>query len=102
MGVKTITRLPKIIGELFFGISGNNYLHDYLPKIPGELFLRPFQVILRFITCVEFFYYLKFLRNSKLFGGEIFRCIGRLHPPCLPLSCFVLFVALHECIMKVQ
>ena len=43
MGVKTITRLPKIIGELFFRISGNNYLHDYLPKIPGELFFGPFR-----------------------------------------------------------
>ena len=43
MGVKTITRLPKIIGELFFGFSGNNYLHDYLPKIPGELFFGPFR-----------------------------------------------------------
>ena len=43
MGVKTITRLPKMIGELFFGFSGNNYLYDYLPKIPGELFFGPFR-----------------------------------------------------------
>ena len=29
-GVKTITRPPKIIGELLFGISGNDYVCHYL------------------------------------------------------------------------
>ena len=38
MGFKTITRLPKIIGELFFGISGNDYLCHYLSEKDGELF----------------------------------------------------------------
>ena len=42
-GAKTITRLPKMIGELFFGISGNNYLFYYRSKLPGELFFGPFR-----------------------------------------------------------
>ena len=55
MGVKTITRLPKVIGELFLGISGNNYLHDYLPKIPGELFFGPFRQFCVLLPVSNFF-----------------------------------------------
>ena len=43
MGVKTITRLPKIIGELFFRISGNDYLCHYLSENFGELFFGHFR-----------------------------------------------------------
>ena len=43
MGVQTVTRLPKIIGELFFGISGNYYLCHYLLEIIGELFFGHFR-----------------------------------------------------------
>ena len=33
---------PKIPGELFCGISGNNYLHHYLPNIFGNLICNSF------------------------------------------------------------
>ena len=90
MGVKTLTCLPKIIGELFFGISGNDYLCHYLSEMFGEFLFGHFRQ----------FEFLLPVSNSKIIWGAIFRYIGRLRPASLPLSCFVLFVALHECIMK--
>ena len=42
MGVKNITRLQNIFGELISGIPGNDYHFHYLPKILGELIFGPF------------------------------------------------------------
>ena len=98
-GSKLLHACRKLLGNYFSGFQVIITCMITVENSWGIIF-RAFQVILRFITCVEFFIYLKFLRNSKNIWGRIFRCIGRLHPPCLPLSCFMLFVTLHECIMK--
>ena len=96
------TRLPEIIGELFCGISGNDCLCHYLSDNFGELFFGHFRQF-EFLLPVSNFFYLKLPLNSKIIWGAISVMLAAVSaPPCLPLSSFVLFVALHECIMKAQ
>ena len=97
-GSKLVHACRKLLGNSFSGSQVMITCATTCQKFLGNF--RPFQAFWIFITCFEFFYFLKFPLNSKIIWGAIFCYIGRLPPPCLPLSCFVLFVALHECIMK--
>ena len=87
MGVKTITRLPKIIGELFFGISGNDYLCQYLWEILGELFFGTFRQF-KILLPVAKFLLPKSCPNSKIIWGVFYFCFRpALSSSFLPLAC---------------
>ena len=66
MRVKSITPLAKVIGELFWEISGNNYPFHYPGKFQGNCFAA-LSGNLNFITGIEFLLPENAL-NSKSFG----------------------------------